>query len=51
MNDLVYCETSCLIFDIQLLYYYIDLSSSMLPFSADMHLSSGNSIDFFFSFV
>ena len=46
MVDLVYCATDLLFFDIPLLYYYINLRSSIdsCLFSGDIYLSSGNSL-------
>ena len=46
MVDLTYCLTNLLFFDISLLYYYINLSSSVscCLFCGDIYLSFGISI-------
>ena len=46
MADLVYCLTSLLFFDTPLLYYYINLNSSIIwcPSSGDIYLSFGTSV-------
>ena len=43
MVDLMYCLTSLLFFDIQLIYYYINLRSSIIfcLFPGDIYLSFG----------
>ena len=50
MVDLVYCLQNVLFFDIPLLYYYINLRSSIILYlsSGDMYISLGISLLFSF---